>query len=108
MTLAVCFSARGERKGNDPSRQRRLNRGGAHHSTVADATWRRIAGPLRALKHTAKIKGRYAAGRCPWQFRAKIWVMTSLTGRAIPSRPFGPLEFVVLKVPTCLALAGQI
>src|SRR5262245_51958574 len=78
LNLAVRFNARDGRSNSAPSRQRRLNylrrltrlRG----SIVADATGElRVAD--RALKRTAKINRRAAAGETPQSSCAKIRVM---------------------------------
>jgi len=94
MTLAVGFSPRGQRKTNDPSRQRRLSRGGATDSIVADATGRPRGRAIRGLKPTAKVLRPLRGG-----------------GGGAPVRRFGALVFPVilhrLRVNSCYTLNGH-
>src|SRR5262245_9266731 len=81
MTLAVRFNARTGDKSHSPSRQRRLKGAVELCDLMVQPSLTRRYDELRryrALKRTAKVKSRYAAGEMPSASRAEICVMTRL------------------------------
>src|SRR6266540_6844682 len=82
MWVMTRFQPTVEGREQIPSRQRRLNQGGADSSIVADATRANHPTLIRGLKPTAKFKSRYAAKEdCKSPSDLNIHLQTALISR---------------------------